>query len=323
MNITAAVQPTAVVFNNTSVHNYIINSSNGNGIGGSSTLTMNSSNGTGTATLNTANSYTGDTTVQSGTLIVGSTGTIISANAIISGGALNVNSGGSVSSTNVNLSNSGALNIAAGGLLTGASATVTVGNTSGTGFTVASGGVLPATLNLVNNGTATFNSSQAIATLNGSNSSAVLNETGTLTVSGGGTFAGSIHDDGPGSLTVSGGALVLTGANLYTGATTINATATLQVDDGIANTGSLGSTTAIANSGTIIFARSDNPAPIANTITGAGLLEVNANSGTITLSGNNSGSTGRTAVYSGTLVQGSASSALKLSRVFASVGEFG
>ena len=308
VNITAAVLPAAVTFTNTGTHNYVVNSSTSNGIGGAATLTMNSSDGTGSATLNTANTYTGNTTVQSGTLIIGSTGSITSANTNITGGALNVN--GALASTNISLSNSSALSVSATGSLTGASPTVNVNNTSGAGFTVASGGTIPATLALVNNGTTTFSSSRTIGTLSGTTSSAVLTQSsGVLTVNAGGTYQGAING-ASGGLTVAGGTLVLTGANNYGGPTTINSGATLQIDDGNANAGSLAASTAIANSGTLILARTDTPASFANTVTGTGLFVVNNNptgssSGMITVTGNNSGFTGSTEVYSGTMVQGS------------------
>ena len=314
INATAPVMPTATTFSNTSAQSYVINSNNANGIGGTGGLTV---NGTGSVTLNEANSYSGNTTVNSGTLIVGSTGTISSTNVIISGGALNVS--GAVSSTNIGISGSGALSVNTGGSLTGAGTTVTVGNSSGTGFSAANGGSVSATLNLVNNGTTTFNSSQTIATLNGQSGAALAQSAGTLTVSGGGTYAGAING-ASGGLTVAGGTLLLTGANNYGGATTINAGATLQVDDGTANTGSLSSSTAIANNGTLIFARTDSPAAIANTITGNGLIEANGSAGTITLAGNNSGFTGSVGVYSGTLQQGS-SNALGATTVALYVGQ--
>jgi fibronectin-binding autotransporter adhesin len=305
VNITGPVQPTAVTFTNSNAHNYIVNSSNGNGIGGPTTLTMNSTSGNGSVTLNTANTYTGNTIVQSGTLIVGSTGKIASANSQVSGGTLSVSSGGMLGSTAIDVSGSGVLSVAAGGLLTGTSPTVTVNNTSGNGFTVAAGATLPATLNLVNNGTTTLSSSQAIATLNGTASTAVVHTAGALTVNSGGTYAGAISDGG--GLTVGGGTLVLTGANNYSGATTVNSGATLQIDDGLANTGAISGGTAITNNGTLILARNDSPPAFANTITGTGVVRIGGNTaltGTVTLSGNNSHS-GGTSVYSGTLIQGS------------------
>ena len=309
VNIAAAVTPgitgaSVTTFANDSLHPYVVTGSFG--IGGPGGLVINSSgaDSNGTVTLQTVNTYTGNTTIQAGTLILSSGGSIASPNVNISGGALTINASSSASSTAVNISNSGAVNVNSGGSLTGSGVAVTVANSSGTGFTVASGGIIPTSLALINNGTTTFGSSHTIASLNGTNNSATLSQTGTLTVSGGGTYAGAING-AAGSLVVSGGSLLLTGANNYAGATTINSGAKLQIDDGSSNTGSLSSSTAITDNGTLIFARTDSPT-ISNTVTGSGLLEVNASSGTTTLSGNNSGFTGTTGVYSGTLVQGSA-----------------
>src|SRR5207248_2279458 len=76
-------------------------------------------------------------------------------------------------------------------------------------------------------------------TINGlSGNGSVLNSaagtgTNTLTVDGGGSFAGTIHDGATAkvALTVAGAnqTLTLSGSNTYSGATTINATDTLQV----------------------------------------------------------------------------------------------
>ena len=89
VNITAPVQPSSVpstvaLFTNSTGHNYVISSSNGNGIGGIGGLTVNSNDGGGSVTLQTANTYTGNTTVQSGTLILSSGGSIASPNINVS-----------------------------------------------------------------------------------------------------------------------------------------------------------------------------------------------------------------------------------------------
>ena len=208
----------------------------------------------------------------------------------------------------MNITNNGAVNVNAGGSLNGVSPTVTVSNSGGTGFTVASGGTLSSTLNLVNNGTTTFNSSQAIATLNGTNTGATLSQSGTLTVSGGGTYQGTINNGAStGSVTVSSGTLILTGANQYTGATTINGGSTLQIDDGTLNSGSLNSNTAITDNGTLTFLRTDGQT-ISNNISGTGAVQIGSSIGniasSINLSGNNS--YGATNILSGSLNQMSA-----------------
>jgi autotransporter-associated beta strand protein len=81
------------------------------------------------------------------------------------------------------------------------------------------------------------------------------------------TFGGVIGADGQrGALTKEGtGTLILTGANSYSGTTTIGAGGTLQVGAG-GMAGSLG-TGAVANAGTLIFNRSDH-VTLANAISG-------------------------------------------------------
>ena len=65
VNIVGAVTPWAITVN--SANNYTLGSTNGGGIGGIASITK---NGAGTLTLNTSNSYTGDTFISGGNLIL-------------------------------------------------------------------------------------------------------------------------------------------------------------------------------------------------------------------------------------------------------------
>jgi autotransporter-associated beta strand protein len=91
--------------------------------------------------------------------------------------------------------------------------------------------------------------------------------------------------------------LTLTGNSTYTGATTINASGTLQLGQGDAeNSGAIGSTT-IVNHGTIVVDRS-NPVSLTG-ISGEGELEKHGD-GTLTLAGANTYQ-GNTYIYAGTV----------------------
>jgi autotransporter-associated beta strand protein len=124
----------------------------------------------------------------------------------------------------------------------------------------------------------------------------VSNSTVSLTISG--TAAATT-----GALTKSGaGTLILSGANAYTGATTINA-GTLQIGAG-STTGSISSSSAITNNGTLVINRS-NAITLSNTISGTGGL-LKSGAGDLTLSGNNSytGGTTLTNSVAGNLTMG-------------------
>jgi fibronectin-binding autotransporter adhesin len=108
-----------------------------------------------------------------------------------------------------------------------------------------------------------------------------------------GTYAGSIG--GSGAVTVQGGGTVtFTGANIYTGGTTIDG-ATLQLGNGGASGSILGDVT---NNGTFAINRSDT-FTFGNTISGTGAF-VQAGTGTTVLTGNST-YTGATTVSAGTL----------------------
>ncbi len=143
-----------------------------------------------------------------------------------------------------------------------------------------------------------------------------LSGTGTITNSGAATTLqtenkinstfGGVIQNGAGvlSLEVSGSGgttLTLTGANTYTGGTTIDAGQTLQLGNG-GTTGSIaGNVTA---NGTLAFDRSDN-VTFGNTISGAGGIAQNG-PGNVTLTGSNSGFSGIATLNAGTLTLGSA-----------------
>jgi autotransporter-associated beta strand protein len=136
--------------------------------------------GTGNVTLSAANTYSGGTTVNAGTLI-----------------------------------------------LSGSVVSPTIGVANGATLTVASAGTIPSTVAVTNNGIVNLNgAARTIGSLSGAATTAAVNlNTTNLTVSGGGTYAGSIADSGTnGALTV--------GAALSVGSVkvgTINANANLQI----------------------------------------------------------------------------------------------
>lgn len=113
-------------------------------------------------------------------------------------------------------------------------------------------------------------------------------------------LSGSGKITGGAGLTVGNtGPVTLLTVNDYTGATTINAGGTLQAGNG-ASTGSFDNSSAINDSGTLIFNQPDNHT-IGATITGAGAL-VKVGAGTLTLTANNSATfTGAVTNNGGTL----------------------
>ena len=133
--------------------------------------------GTGTVTFQAVNSYNGDTTIQEGTLVIDTAGSIASSAAIISGGTLRVKGIAGTSTVN-----SGSLLVNSGGL---------IGNTTVGGGTLLVDGTAGNVI--VNSGTATVNSGGSIGsttinasllTMNGSAGDVVVNTGGTLGGSG-------------------------------------------------------------------------------------------------------------------------------------------
>ena len=267
VTISGVIQPTDVTFNNDN-NAYALVSSAGNGIGGSSSLTM---GGNGTLTLTGgANTYTGVTTISAGTVSVG---------ALANGGSASDLGAAGNDPTNLVL-NGGKLQYTGPG--TSSDRLFTLGLANGTIDASGTGG-----LSLNNSGSLGYRASGPRAlTLTGS---AVGN-----------LLAAAIGDNGDATaLTKSGaGSWILAGTNTYSGKTTING-GLLVVGAG-GESGSLGSG-AIVNNGSMDFNRAGT-LTVSGGIGGTGSV-TNDGAGTVILDGNNTYA-GGTTINAGTLQLG-------------------
>lgn len=187
----ATVTPTATKFSNSSL-DYSVSSSGGFGIGGTGNLVK---EGTAALTLNTANTYSGGTSLNGGTLNVNNASAIgTGALTVADGTTIDNTSGGAITLStnnaqtwngNITFGGTNALNMGTGAIPLTANRIVTVNGTA----PVTLGGVVSGAFSLTKNGT------------------------GTLTLAGANTYSGGT--------TISAGALNLTGA-LPAGAITIN-----------------------------------------------------------------------------------------------------
>ena len=274
--------------------------------------------GAGTLVLSGANTYSGATTVTAGTLLLS--------------GAGNNNSSDITLANSANLTFTAADQRGFTKTITGTAGNVTfnvAGNTSGSGggdptrFSLGNSGAFTGTV-VINTGLvaptadAAFGDTANVIQLNaGSGTSAGLAATAALTLPstrsiqlttaggdgifrayGGLTFQIDGVISGAGNLVkTDGGTLVLTGANTYTGTTTVS-WGTLQLGAG-STTGSVAGN--IVNNALLIFYRSD-ALTYAGVISGSGTF-TKAGSGTLTLSGANT-YTGGTTISDGTLQLG-------------------
>ncbi len=277
---------------------------------GSSTLTGDVT-GSGTVTKLGAGTLTvvgdigsaGAKSVQGGTLQVGD-GVTVGKGSIT--GNVSVSSGATLAFNRPDVVYAyGDVISGAGGVQLLGSGTVTfTGENQYTGGTEISGG---GTL-VVGDGAVSGSIMGNVATSNGSTSGTlVFNRTGTQ------TFAGIIS--GTGQVDQRLGTVILTGANTYTGGTTIASGATLKMGDGSVDgvdTSVAGVMGNVANDGALIFNQPDD-FTLSGNLTGAGTLE-KLGAGTLTLSGTNSYS-GATTVSAGTLVLSGGSAIGDLSAV--------
>ncbi len=271
-------------------------------VSGSGTL---GKQGAGTLTLTGNSTYSGGTTISGGTLRIGNGGATGSISGNISNNAALVfNRSNAVTFADV-ISGSGTLEKQSTGVLSLTGANTYTGLTSinggtlmlsGDGSIAASSGVTLADTASAYLDIAFTTSGTSIKALNGGGSSGgnVLLGSKTLTIDGGGTYAGEISGAG-GSLTKTGaGTLTLTGSNIYNGGTTISG-GTLQIGNG-GTSGSISGN--VINNAALIFSRS-NALTFAGDISGSGTLEKQG-AGTLTLTGDNTHS-GGTTISNGTL----------------------
>jgi fibronectin-binding autotransporter adhesin len=228
--------------------------------------------GKGSLILAGTNTYTGGTTISNGTLQLGnggSTGSI--AGDVINNGSLVFDRSDDVIFNGI-VSGSGSLEQAGKGSL------ILVGTNTYTGGTRISSG----TLQLGNGGTAGSIVGDVI-----DNGSLVFNRSDDVTFNGIVSDSGALEQAGTGTLT-------LTGANTYTGDTTISH-GTLRLGNGGTSGSIMGG---IQQNGMLVFDRSDD-VDFAGPITGTGSL-TKTGGGVLTLAGTN-GYTGTTQVISGSL----------------------
>jgi fibronectin-binding autotransporter adhesin len=250
-----SVNPSSMTFNNSSTTSYTLSDGGaGYGIGGAASVTL---NGAGLVTLACNNTYTGATTINAGTLCLGSGGTVGSiAGDIVNNGALVFNRSDAYALVCV-ISGSGSVAQTGSGTFTFSRTNTYTGTTYVSNGVLLVSGVLAAmgsgnvsvsggTLNLSSHNTPCG----AVTLTGGVITSGTLNSTGGFIVSSGSIstkLAGSV------SLTKStAGTVTLSGANIYTGATYVNAGAL--VLQGAATTAALGtaSVTDIA-AGRLVF----------------------------------------------------------------------
>ncbi len=261
------------------------------------TLALTNSTNTGTLTLSTSNGYTGGTTLSAGTLALANASALGTGALTINGGSLDETAGSDLTITNaLNLrsftyvgsgnliQNTGAITLLANSTITVTSNSLTLGGNASGAFALSKAG--SGTLVLAGNNTYTGATTNSAGTLlisgllgNGSYAGVIANS-GSLVFSNSATQTLSGVISGAGSLTASGtGTVILATNNTYTGITTVNSGATLQVGTGSGSVGQIGTNNVTVNSGGNLFL---NYAVrnVTNAIGGAGTLTiVNPNPG--------------------------------------------
>jgi fibronectin-binding autotransporter adhesin len=254
------VSPNSTTFN-TASSDYVLSGTDGNGINTGFLI----KSGTGTVTLLTSNTYSGNTTINAGTLQLGdgTTNGSIPNSAIVNNGSLIYNLGEAQTQATL-ISGTGSLTKSGTGTL------VLAGTNTYSGTTTINDGTLVLTATNANSGTTTINAGTlqlGDGTTNGAIPNSAIVNNGTLAYNLVAALTQSTLISGAGSLIKDGtDALTLTGANTYAGNTTLNA-GTLVVG----NNSALGTGAVALNSGTLTSsANSSNDPLITNAIIAGG-----------------------------------------------------
>ena len=219
-----------------------------------------------------ANMYTGLTTISDGTLRLASTGGLAATSMVTDNGVLDISAttGGPV--TLASLSGSGTVNLGAQSLNLANASTSFSGAITGTGGVIISGGAQ--TLSGINSYTGgTSITAGTLQIGDGRTNGAIVGnvaDSGTLAFD---TFGSSVYGgiiSGSGVVVQNGsGIIILTGANTYTGGTSI-AAGTLQIGNGTTAGSFVGG---VVDNGTLAFGRSDTTT-YGGTISGTGGVTV-------------------------------------------------
>jgi fibronectin-binding autotransporter adhesin len=282
----------------------------------------------GTALLTGVNTYTGLTTISSGTLRLDGAGSIAASSGVVDNGVLQISGVTGTSASIKSLSGNGvvveggktlvltaasdtfagSVNGTGGLTVAGGSETITgvqgyTGDTninSGAALAISGAGSIASSLQVFANGTLDIAAASAPVNIGGlRGSGAVQLGANTLVIHNNGNFGGVIS--GTGALDVEGGIANLLGANTYTGGTTIGSNAALELGFS-STTGSLIGN--VVDNGLFATSRSDNYT-FAGNISGTGQFAT-LGAGMTTLTGTNTYS-GGTTILVGTLA-GSATS---------------
>ena len=290
-------------FGNTATFSGVLSDAS-SGVPGALTI-ANSGAVSGAVILTGVNTFTGATTVDSGsTLALSGAGSIASSSGVTDNGTFDISgttAGASITTltgngtvalgannltlTNASGSFGGAIE-GAGGLIVAGGTTTLTGNNGYTGSTAISSGAIVALLGtgsvaassgVANNGTFDISGTTAgasVTTLTGNGTIALGANNLTLT-NASGSFNGTI--EGAGGLIVAGGTATLTGNNGYTGGTAINSGAIVA----LLGTGSVAASSGVANNGTFDISGTTAGASI-TTLTGNGAVALGANNLTLT-----------------------------------------
>jgi len=312
----------------TGVTNTFAGSLGGTGASNNFGVTLNAADGTGVQVLTGANTYTGATNIEQGTLQLGSGGSLASTTAVTLGnstgntsGVLALgNGGGAVSQTISSLTTSGAGtgNAVVGGSSSVSTLTVNTNSSDVFGGVIGGAGANQNNLALAVSGTGSLvltgnNTYTGITTINAGSTLQLGNggTTGiihTASISDNGSFVldhsnniddGGIVVSGSGSLTQAGSSQnVITANDTYTGGTTISNGGLIIGHN--ATTGNIAGNVLITNSTSYLgFDRSDASFTFGGTISGAGFIE-QFGSGILNLTATNSYS-GGTSISTGTI----------------------